>query len=132
MSITAKRPAALLLVPAPPAEVAFDRADVLYALEWAAVAPGLGGWTVLVDDEHRTHEVSVIPPGMERPAFRITRVGREVALTWLRLGGQPEFEVARLASLREAVHLLCPLSDECTEAVNEAMEALYPRSLRIH
>ena len=132
MSIMAKRPAVLMLVPAPPAQAVFDRADVLYALEWAAVAPGIGGWTVLLDDEDQTREVSVVPPGMEQPAFCMTRVGRDVSLTWLRLGGRPDFEVARPASLREAVHLLCPLSEECTQAVNQAMEALYPRSLRIH
>jgi hypothetical protein len=134
MSVISNRPAALMLVPAAPAEAVFDRADVLYALEWAAVAPGLGGWTVLLDDELQTREVLVVPPGMERPAFCMTRAGRDVSLTWLRSADsqRPDFEVARPASLREAVLILCPLSDEAVMAVNDAMEALYPRSLRIH
>jgi hypothetical protein len=134
MSTVSKRSAAVMLIPVPPAEAVFDQADVLYALEWAAVAPGLGGWTVLLDDDSETRVVSVIPPGMERPGFAVTRKGREVSLTWLRAAnsGQPDIEVARPTSLREAMLLLCPLSYERIEGINEAMEALYPRSLRIH
>jgi hypothetical protein len=110
----------------------FHQADVLYALEWAAVAPGLGGWNLVLDDEKRTRLVSVIPPGAENPAFFITRQGGEVTITWLRqkvMDGSL-VEVGRFGSLREAVLTLCPLCDDLKEVVNEAMEALYPRSLR--
>jgi hypothetical protein len=123
-----------MLAPAPPVEEVFAYADVLYALEWASLAPGLGGWTVLLDDDHETREILVIPPGMEQPAFCIYRSGRDVLLSWLRPTDpqRPEFEVARVASLREAVLLLCPLSEESIAAVHDSMEVMYPRSLRIH
>jgi len=132
MSRKAKRLATSLLIPAAPSDAVFHRADVLYALEWAASAPGIGGWNIVLDDEDQTRQVSVIPPGAERPTFFIARLGTEVVLTWLRTTGEREgpVEVARFASLREAVRALCALSDEQLESVNEAMEALYPRSLR--
>ncbi|HET8995801.1 MAG TPA: hypothetical protein VFN42_03965, partial [Acetobacteraceae bacterium] len=43
--------------------VEFHCADVLFALEWSAVAPGVGGWDVLIDDERHTRLISVVPPG---------------------------------------------------------------------
>ncbi len=110
----------------------FHSSDVLYALEWAAVAPGLGGWNLVLDDDRRTRLVSVVPPGAENPAFFISRDGGEVTVNWLRqksIDGAL-VEVGRFSSLREAVLTLCPLSDDLKELVNEAMEVLYPRSLR--
>ena len=110
----------------------FHQADVLFALEWAAVAPGLGGWNLVLDDEQNTRLVSVIPPGAENPAFFITRDGSEVTISWLRqktIDGVL-VEVGRFASLRDAVLTLCPLSDDQKELVNDSMEVLYPRSLR--
>jgi len=114
------------------AETLFHKADVLYALEWAAVAPGLGGWNIVLDDERQTRLVSVVPPGAEHPAFFITRKGDETTITWLRqkvIDGSL-VEVGRFSGLREAVLTLCPLCDDLREIVNESMEALYPRSLR--
>ena len=32
----------------------FHHAEVLYALEWAAIAPGLGGWNVVLDDDRQS------------------------------------------------------------------------------
>ena len=110
----------------------FHGSDVLYALEWAAVAPGLGGWNLVLDDDRRTRLISVVPPGAENPAFFISRDGGEVTVNWLRqktIDGAL-VEVGRFSSLREAVLTLCPLSDDLNELVNEAMEVLYPRSLR--
>ena len=110
----------------------FHSADVLYALEWAAVAPGLGGWNLVLDDDRQTRLVSVVPPGAEHPAFFVTRSGDEVTISWLRqktIDGAL-VEVGRFRSLREAMLTLCPLSDDQKELVNDAMELLYPRSLR--
>jgi hypothetical protein len=131
MSKKARRPAEATLFPTDASGV-FHQADVLYALEWAAVAPGLGGWNVVLDDEKRTRLVSVVPPGAEQPAFFVTRDSREVTVTWLRqkVVDGALVEVGRFASLREALLTLCPLSDELKELVNESMEMLYPRSLR--
>jgi len=110
----------------------FHHAEVLYALEWAAIAPGLGGWNVVLDDDRQTRLVSVVPPGAEQPAFFINRDGAEVTITWLRqkVVDGALVEVGRFPTLRDAVMALCPLSDDQREIVNEAMELLYPRSLR--
>lgn len=110
----------------------FHQADILYALEWAAVAPGLGGWNVVLDDDRQTRLVSVVPPGAEQPAFFVSRDGSQVTITWLRqkITDSALVEVGRYRSLREAVLTLCPLSDDQRELVNESMEVLYPRSLR--
>jgi hypothetical protein len=131
MSKKARRPAEAALFSTDATSV-FHQADVLYALEWAAVAPGLGGWNLVLDDDRRTRLVSVIPPGAENPTFFITRDGAEVTINWLRqktIDGVL-VEVGRFANLREALLTLCPLSDDNKELVNEAMEILYPRSLR--
>jgi hypothetical protein len=131
MSKKARRTAEATLFSAE-ASAVFHQADVLFALEWAAVAPGLGGWNVVLDDESRTRLVSVVPPGAEQPAFFITRDGKEVTITWLRqkVVDGSLVEVGRFRSLREAVLTLCPLSDDLKELANESMEVLYPRSLR--
>lgn len=127
-----KRPTAPLVVPVATGEAVFHRADVLYALEWAAAAPGLGGWNVLLDNDEQTKLVSVVPPGSEEPTFFITNNGLHVSVTWLRTAREQAtpVEVAQFSSLREAVRGLCELSEEQLESVNDAMEALYPRSLR--
>jgi hypothetical protein len=113
-------------------DAAFHGADVLFALEWAAIAPGLGGWGVTLDDEAHTRLVSVTPPGAEQPAFFITRSGADVALAWLRPKAVHGVlvEIGRFASLRAAVQVLCPLNEAQYQAINQAMELLYPRSLR--
>jgi hypothetical protein len=108
----------------------FHRAEVLYALEWASVAPGLGGWNLLLDDETATRLISVVPPGSERPTFFITREGLDVTLAWVRQrpDGATPVEVGRFRSLREAVLRLCPLDAELRDSVNESMRVLYPRA----
>lgn len=131
MSKKTRRPGEAALF-ATEATTLFHQADVLFVLEWAAVAPGLGGWNVVLDDDYATRLVSVIPPGAENPVFFITRDGGEVTITWLRQKSVDGalVEVGRYGNLREAVMTLCPLSDDQKELVNEAMEILYPRSLR--
>lgn len=126
-----KSTVAVPISPVSPQET-FHRADILFVLEWASVAPGLGGWNVLLDNEQETRKVSVVPPGTGHPAFFITRSGSEVALHRYRPGADPGqvIEFARYSSLREAVLTVCALSGEEIETINEAMELLYPRSLR--
>lgn len=109
----------------------FHKADVLYALEWSATAPGAGGWDVLVDDEARTRLVSVVPPGSNVPTFLIFRKGAETEVIWINPATTGEvLEVGRYPSLRAAVLALCPLHEALVQKVNEAMESLYPRTLR--
>jgi hypothetical protein len=110
----------------------FHPSDVLYALEWAAVAPGLGGWNLVLDDDRHTRLVSIVPPGAEHPVFFVNRFGNEITMTWLRQKPTEGtlVEVGTYKSLREAVLTLCPLSDDQRELVNESMEVLYPRARR--
>ena len=109
----------------------FARADILFALEWSATAPGIGGWDVLIDDELNTRLLSVVPPGSTVPSFFIFRDGGDVVVTWRAADASGvATEVGRWTNLRTAVLALCPLNDDLTEAVNNSMELLYPRSLR--
>jgi len=110
----------------------FHPADVLFALEWAAVAPGLGGWNLVLDQDGETRLISVVPPGAEHPTFFITRDGSRVTVTWLRqqaVGARP-VDVGQFATLREAVLTLCPLSGELAAFVDQSMDLLYPPALR--
>ncbi len=141
MSKKARRTAGPVLSSTAAATV-FHPADVLFALEWSAVAPGLGGWNLLLDDERATRIISVVAPGAEQPTFAVSREGDQVVITWLRQGdarppgarpmaaGGGAVRVGQFNSLRDAVLTLCPLGDELIDIVNEAMEILYPRALR--
>lgn len=109
----------------------FPRADVLFALEWSAIAPGMGGWDVLIDDERRTRLLSIVPPGSDSPAFFIVTNGRSVTLRWLApRDGSEVIEVGQFMTLRDALLALCPLTEDQLHTVNEAMEILYPRKQR--
>jgi hypothetical protein len=120
-----------LVLAADEGKAKFPRADVLFALEWSAVAPGIGGWDVLIDDEKRTRLVSVVPPGSDVPSFFIYWKGRDVVVTWLAPNGKGDvMEIGRFSSLRAAVLALCPLNAEQMQAVTESLEVLYPRALR--
>ena len=132
MSKKTRRPGGAALSGMESATAAFHPADVIYALEWAAVAPGLGGWNLVLDDENQTRLVSVIPPGAEQPMFFVTSDGTAVTITWLRqkVVEGALVEVGRFGNLREALQILCPLNDDLKEIVHESMELLYPRSLR--
>lgn len=112
----------------------FQAADVLYALEWATLAPGLGGWRVIVSEGQKVELVSVVPPGAEFPIFFITPDGDEAVVERQRpraVGGGYD-PVGRFESLRDAVLALCKLDADQREELNTRMEAIYPRSLRRH
>lgn len=97
-----KRPVASMLIPAAPPDAIFHNADVLYALEWAATAPGIGGWNVLLDDDKQTRKLSVVPPGSEHPTFfhhpYRGRGDRELAAHHRRAGRAGEDRGFRLAA----------------------------------
>ncbi len=131
---TPERPTSIAKLGTAQPSAAFQAADVLYALEWATLAPGFGGWRVIVSDGPRTELVSVIPPGAEFPIFFITPDGEEAVIERQRprvVGGGYE-TIGRFAGLRDAVLALCPLGDDEREELNIRMEAIYPRSLRGH
>jgi len=121
---------ALLLGP-DEAKTRFHRSDVLFALEWSALAPGMGGWDVLLDDERETYLLSIVPPGGDAASFFLYRKGREVVLRWIApAGSTAPLEVGRFPSLRAALLALCPLNDDQMQALHESLEVLYPRTLR--
>jgi hypothetical protein len=110
----------------------FHSADVLYALAWASLAPGIDGWRISLPDAAHTSVVFVIPPGSDEPVFFIRRKGGETVVQrqakpgtdWMRT------EVGRFDGLRTAIRALCPLDDEKLEELNTRMEVIYPRSVR--
>lgn len=121
----------LLVLGADEGVTEFASADVLFAMEWSAVAPGIGGWTVAVDNEQQSRLISVIPPGAELPTFFLYRKDDVVVVVWRRpYGDRATMEVGRFPNLRVAVLALCPLHGDVVQTINETMETLYPRSLR--
>lgn len=121
----------LLVLAADEGVAEFNSADVLFAMEWSAVAPGIGGWAVAVDNEQQCRLISIVPPGAELPTFFLYWKDNTVVVVWRRPYGDREtMEVGRFANLRVAVLALCPLHGDLVQNINETMETLYPRSLR--
>jgi hypothetical protein len=95
--------------------VDFAPRDTLFALEWAAVAPGLGGWNVL--------------PGSSTPTFIIFQRQGAAVMAWLGPGSHREIiELERFGDLRAAVLTLCPLHMDLLREVNESVELLCART----
>lgn len=103
----------------PPACAVFPVADLRFALAWSRAAPGLGGWQVTITQISSGEMVDVIPPGAEFPVFYILPRTGHVELVRERSievgGGQ--VVVARCPTLRDALLLLCPLSQECLAGI---------------
>jgi hypothetical protein len=109
--------------------VDFAPRDTLFALEWAAVAPGLGGWNVLLDDVKHCRLVSVVPPGSSTPTFIIFQRQGAAVMAWLGPGSHREIiELERFGDLRAAVLTLCPLHMDLLREVNESVELLCART----
>lgn len=111
--------------------VAFSTADMLYAICWSNLAPGIDGWRLAIEDDDRVTTIGIIPPAAAEPVFNLTRKGDEVAVTRM----TPKFRsgscaVGQYQSLRHALMALCPLSEDAMEELNTRMEVVYPRSLR--
>lgn len=118
-----------LLLGSDEATATFSFAEVLFALEWSAVAPGMGGWDVLIDDERHTSLVSIVPPGAEVPCFFVYTKHHEVVLTWMPANRDTDLmEVGRFGSLTSALLALCPLSDDQMLAIEKSMEIFQPRT----
>ncbi len=86
--------------------------DLLFALAWSRLAPGLGGWRLAVIEIDTGEMIEIILPGAEFPVFLILPRRRHVELIRERPieAGGGQVRVATLPTLREAVLLLCPLS----------------------
>jgi hypothetical protein len=104
----------------------FHPSDIGFAVNWGGVAPGWGGWKVMVDKEEDPEVVAIAPPGLEDPIFFLHRDVNEVVLAH-EPPGADRAEVARFANLREALLNLCPVSDEALEEIHLALERDFPR-----
>jgi hypothetical protein len=94
----------------------FSAAELEFALAWAVFAPGLGGWTVQADiSEDGAKSLLVDPPLVYGDGFQLWLDGPETVISW-------SAEERRVATLREAMLLICPLSPEALAAV-EALTA---------
>jgi hypothetical protein len=107
----------------------FHPSDIAFARGWSRLAQGIGGWTVVLDNETAPEQVSVIPPGVAEPAFFITRQGREAVLERRRPVGDDDevVEAGRFEGLREAILALCPLDDDALEEIQLGLERQFPR-----
>jgi hypothetical protein len=107
----------------------FHPSDIAFARGWSRAARGMGGWTVLLDNDAAARQVSVIPPGLDRPVFFLSRQGGEVLVERRgSLGDDDEvIEAGRYAGLREAVLALCPLDDDALEEIQVALQGQFPR-----
>jgi hypothetical protein len=107
----------------------FHPSDIVFARGWSRLAPGIGGWTVLLDNGEAPEQVSILPPGAEHPVFFATREGRDVVVKRKRAtGGDDELvEVGRFDGLRDAVLALCPIGDDAMEEIQLTLEKQFPR-----
>jgi hypothetical protein len=107
----------------------FHASDIAFARAWSRVAPGIGGWTMLLDNDAAPGQVSVIPPGLPQPVFFITRRGRDVVLERRRAMGDDDevVEAGRFEGLRDAVLALCPIDDDALEQIQLGLEVQFPR-----
>ena len=109
----------------------FDHQNVLWALEWAAVAPGIGGWNVLLDDIAPTRLMSIIPPASREASFIIYRKNGGVVASWVPPDSVGRsVEMKRFDDLRTALLSLCSLDRETLRQVDESVELLCSGRLR--
>jgi len=108
----------------------FPPSDIAFARGWGRLAPGLGGWNVLFDNDAAPELVLIVPPGADRPAFFVTRHGREVILECRRAMGDDDevIEVGRFDGLREALQAVCPVDDARLEQVQAGLERDFRRA----
>ncbi len=103
----------------------FDQRDALWALEWAATAPGIGGWNALLDDITCTRLISIIPPASRLPSFVAYRKHDATVVAWLPPSSTgTAMEMKRFGDLRTALLSLCALDSESLRGVDESVEIL--------
>jgi hypothetical protein len=98
----------------------FAPEDVAFALAWEVYAPGLGGWTVQMDeDEDGTEFLLVDPPLVYGDGFTVRREGAGASITWAE-------GAAKAESVRAAMLTICPLSPDALVAVEHLAAAPAP------
>lgn len=85
--------------------------DVAFAQAWEVYAPGLGGWTVQMDqDDDGSEFLLVDPPLVYGDGFVVRRDASGAVITWRE-------SVCRAGSIRDAMLKICPLSPDALNAV---------------
>src|SRR3954470_7363902 len=98
----------------------FSPAEVAFALAWALYAPGLGGWSVEVDNSEAGITLLLVdPPLVCGDGFQVQIDGNDITISWS--GGE-----RRVATLREAMLLICPLRPAALAAVDALAMAPEP------
>jgi hypothetical protein len=98
----------------------FAPEDVAFALAWEVYAPGLGGWTVQMDEDDDGSEFLLVdPPLVYGDGFTVRRAPAGATVTW-REGA------LQASSVRDAMLKICPLSPESLEAVEMLASAPTP------
>ena len=99
----------------------FAPEDVAFALAWEVYAPGLGGWTVQMDEDDDGSEFLLVdPPLVYGDGFTVRRGPAGATVTW-REGA------VDAASVRDAMLKICPLSPESLKAVDLLASAPAPK-----
>lgn len=84
--------------------------DIAFALAWEVYAPGLGGWTVQIDEDDSGSEFLLVdPPLVYGDGFTVRRDPAGASITW------PQ-GAARASSVRDAMLMICPLSADALAA----------------
>ena len=100
----------------------FDRfapEDVAFALAWEVYAPGLGGWTVQMDEDDDGAEFLLVdPPLVYGDGFTVRRAPAGAIVTW-RQG------TVQAPSVREAMLKICPLPAEVARGSRTARSRAY-------
>ena len=95
----------------------FAPADVAFALAWEVHAPGLGGWSVMIDEEDDGSEYLLVdPPLVYGAGFMVRPFGAAAEITW-------DQGTLVVPNLREAMLRICPLSPDALAAVEQLADA---------
>jgi hypothetical protein len=106
----------------------FPARDIRWAMEWARVAPGWGGWVIRTSVlENGDEAICVAPPGSIVERFVIcagTFEGRQhVEIYWAEEhedGGRLS-QIGHSGNLRDALLFLCPLSEAQMSRLKRAL-----------
>jgi hypothetical protein len=94
--------------------------DIAFARAWEVYAPGLGGWTVQVeDDEDGAEFLLVDPPLVYGDGFTVRCDAAGATISW-------QNGADRASSVRQAMLKICPLAPDVLAAVENLAIAPSP------
>ena len=95
-------------------------AELAFAQAWEVHAPGLGGWTVIADLEDDGSECLYVDPPLVFGEGFVVRPGPDhVTISW------PNGSM-QVASVRDAMLAICPLSPDALKLVDMLADAPEP------